>query len=168
MGYCNKVIQYTEQGYTRALYTCLRWLTLHCLSRARATHSSCLSPTEKFSPFSTTSDSSFRGSWDTWMGIRRTKKDRVYWIKEIKNMFFKPHIYSILLRSVSVHTLLISLILTHSFMCVLSSASQMSSSQYWLKGSRLDLSGERFNSGADKWKIWCRFTWGWTSHNSYQ
>lgn len=27
--------------------------------------SSCLSPTEKFSPFSTTSESNFRGSWDT-------------------------------------------------------------------------------------------------------
>ncbi|MEQ2230355.1 hypothetical protein ILYODFUR_028436 [Ilyodon furcidens] len=37
-------------------------LTLHCLSRALATHSSCLSPTEKFSPFSTTSDSNFIGS----------------------------------------------------------------------------------------------------------
>lgn len=41
-------------------------LTLHLLSRALATHSSCLSPTEKFSPFSTTSESNLRGSWDTW------------------------------------------------------------------------------------------------------
>ncbi len=53
------------------LSVCLS-LTLHCLSRALATHSSCLSPTEKFSPFSTTSDSNFRGSWDTWQTDRKS------------------------------------------------------------------------------------------------
>ena len=38
-------------------------LTLQWRSKALAMHKSCRSPTEKLSPFSITSDSSFRGSW---------------------------------------------------------------------------------------------------------
>lgn len=39
--------------------------TLLCLSSALATHSSCRSPTEKFSPFSVTSESNPWGNWLT-------------------------------------------------------------------------------------------------------
>lgn len=48
-------------------------LTLQRRSRALAMHSNCLSPTEKFSPFSITSESSFIGSWATCVGKKRQK-----------------------------------------------------------------------------------------------
>lgn len=47
--------------------------TLQRRSRALAMHSNCLSPTEKFSPFSITSESSFIGSWATCVGKRQQK-----------------------------------------------------------------------------------------------
>lgn len=48
-------------------------LTLQRRSRALAMHSNCLSPTEKFSPFSITSESSFIGSWATCVEKKRQK-----------------------------------------------------------------------------------------------
>lgn len=52
----------------------IKKLTLQRRSRARAMHSNCLSPTEKFSPFSITSESSFIGSWATCVGEKKASE----------------------------------------------------------------------------------------------
>ena len=150
--------------------TCLP-LTLHCLSRALATHSSCLSPTEKFSPFSTTSDSNFSGSWDTWGTDRKSARQvsRCECLPVILQsgvcyvLYFSLRMCECLVCSAGVShcccgaevaekswkcTVVIVVIeptacsvsvLTQSFMWLLSRASQICSSLYWLKGSTLNL-----------------------------
>lgn len=56
--------------------------TLQWRSKALAIHRSCRSPTEKLSPFSITSDSSFRGSWAIW-------GEKTLRLKESKSKFWK-------------------------------------------------------------------------------
>lgn len=56
---CTKTLPFSAAAPSLPTTNCL---TLQWRSRALAMHKSCRSPTEKLSPFSITSDSSFRGS----------------------------------------------------------------------------------------------------------
>lgn len=67
-GYCFKKRHIRRHGKRQMVEKkrCRWHHTLLCLRSALATHSNCLSPTEKFSPFSVTSECRERGNWLTY------------------------------------------------------------------------------------------------------